>query len=131
MKLKTKKLAKFSDKTGSLIPLYYSTTLENFNIKRFFFIEGGKKHPRADHAHKKCDQIYIPVKGKILIKTVDKKNKKKDFSLDSNKKKILFIPKYTWTKILFLENKSKLLILCNYKYDRSEYIENIDLFLKA
>tara|TARA_Y100000768_G_C23710810_1_gene555669 strand:+ start:313 stop:708 length:396 start_codon:yes stop_codon:yes gene_type:complete len=130
MKLKTKKLPKFSDKTGSLIPLYNKTTLENFKIKRFFFIEGGKKYPRADHAHKKCDQIYIPIKGKILIKTVNRNNLKKNFSLNASKKRILFVPTYTWTQILFLEDKSKLLILCNYKYDRSEYIEDFNIFLK-
>jgi hypothetical protein len=36
----------------------------------------------------------------------------------------------TWTKITFKENKSTLLVLCDYKYDRKEYIENKAEFLE-
>ena len=40
----------------------------------------GKKLSRADHAHSKCSQIIIPLKGKIKIK-VDLKINKQNFNL--------------------------------------------------
>ena len=77
MKLKIKNSKKFSDITGDLIPFYKDKLLENFNIKRFFFVYGNKKYFRADHAHKKCNQILIPINGKIEVTITTLKNKKK------------------------------------------------------
>ena len=61
MKLKIKKFEKFTDFTGTLVPFYKNKSLDKFNIKRFFFLYGKKKFIRADHAHKKCNQILIPI----------------------------------------------------------------------
>ena len=57
MKLEIKKSKTFSDKTGSLIPFYKNGILKNFSLVRFFFVYGNKKYYRANHAHKKCNQI--------------------------------------------------------------------------
>ena len=43
MKLEIKRFKKFTDATGSLVPFYKKKSLNNFNIKRFFFIYGKKK----------------------------------------------------------------------------------------
>ena len=126
MRFKVKYLKSFFNKTGSLTPFYIDKTLENFKIKRFFFLQGKKKYLRANHAHKKCDQIYIPVHGEMTIKVIKKNMKKSFYKLSFKKKKILFIPKFTWTSIKFHKNNSVLLVLCNYQYDRKEYIENIN-----
>ena len=76
---------------------------------------------RADHAHKKCSQIIIPLKGQIKIK-IKSKNFLKSFSLNVKKRKALFIPPYNWITIYFKENQDSLLTLCDYKYDKKEYI---------
>ena len=73
MKIQIKKSKTYSDKTGSLIPYYKKNSLKNFNIKRFFFVYGKKKYFRADHAHKKCNQILIPVAGKIEVFILNQK----------------------------------------------------------
>ena len=73
MKIQLKKSKTFFDKTGSLVPFYRKTSLKNFNIKRFFFVYGKKKYFRADHAHKKCNQILIPVAGKIEVLILNQK----------------------------------------------------------
>ena len=68
MKLKVSKYSLYKDKTGGLAPFYIKGNLKNFKIKRFFFIYGNKKYPRANHAHKKCSQILIPVSGSSMKK---------------------------------------------------------------
>ena len=131
MKLKIKKSKKFSDITGDLIPFYKDKLLENFNIKRFFFVYGNKKYFRADHAHKKCNQILIPVNGKTEVSITTLENKKKKFLLNLKNNNFLFVPKFHWIKLKFLEKKSILLTLCDYKYDKKEYIQSKSKFFKT
>ena len=126
MKLKIKKFEKFSDRTGILIPFYDNEHFKNFKIKRFFFLYGNKKYPRADHAHKKCNQIIIPVKGSAIIEIINKK--KKIFNISYKNKSYLIVPKFHWVKIIFKDSKSALITLCDYKYDKSEYIQKFEDF---
>ena len=130
MKLKIKKSKTFSDKTGDLVPFYKSKSLDNFNLKRFFFIYGNKKYFRAHHAHRKCNQILIPVKGKIQVNIINLKKKKKNFLLSVKNNSILFVPKFHWIKLKFPEKNSILLTLCDYKYDKKEYIQSKVNFFK-
>lgn len=130
MKLEIKKYKIFSDITGSLLPIYKKTHYKEFNLKRFFFIYGKKSFVRADHAHKKCNQILIPIKGEMKISIISQKNKKKEFILSSKNKKFLKIPKYNWIKIKFKNSKGILLILCDYVYDKKEYIQDFNKFIK-
>lgn len=122
MKLEIKKLKKYTDKTGSLVPFY---SKKGFKIKRFFFLYGNKKYLRADHAHKKCNQIIIPVCGASKVQIINKKREVFNFLLSDKNRKILVIPKFHWIKIKFTQKKSVLLTLCDYKYDKKEYIQNI------
>ncbi len=130
MKVHIKKSKTFSDKTGSLIPYYKKSSLKNFNINRFFFVYGKKKYFRADHAHKKCNQILIPVAGKIEVFITNLKKIKKKFILSPQNNKYLFVPKKHWIKLKFLSKGSILLTLCDYKYDKKEYIQSITKFFK-
>jgi dTDP-4-dehydrorhamnose 3,5-epimerase-like enzyme len=130
MKFKVIKFDKYINPTGCLIPFYRKQSFKNFKILRFFFLYGKFKSFRANHAHKKCNQIYIPVAGKILVEITNKKNNTKKILLGYKNNKFIIIPKMTWTKITFLEKKSILLVLCDYKYDRNEYIENKQKFLE-
>ena len=120
----------FKDKTGALIPFYLKKHFKNFQLKRFFFFYGNKRFFRADHAHKKCNQILIPVHGKIKVEITDQKNVKKDYLLSMQNKQFLYLPKKNWIKLSFLKKDSILLTLCDYKYDKSEYIQNKKEFLK-
>lgn len=128
MKSKTFKI--FSDKTGSLTPFYNTYHFKNFKIKRFFFVYGKKGYFRADHAHRICNQILIPVKGKINVEITNLKKKTKKVTLSLKSKKILFIPKHNWVRLSFLEKGSTILILCDYKYEKSEYIQKKSEFFK-
>ena len=124
MKLEIKKSKTFSDKTGSLIPFYKNGILKNFSLVRFFFIYGNKKYYRANHAHKKCNQILIPIYGKIKVDIIDKKGVNKKFILSHKKNNYLNVPKKNWIRIKFFTKDSILLTLCDYKYDKKEYIQS-------
>lgn len=126
----TLKFTTYPEKTGSLIPFYSNISFpKKFIIKRFFLLYGKKNFSRADHAHKKCWQIIIPLSGRIKIKIFNKLVKK-IFYLDSKNKYYLIIPPYNWINIFFEKNDDSLLTLCNYKYDKNEYISDINLYKK-
>ena len=130
MKLKLKKSKTFSDKTGDLIPFYKNESLLNFNIKRFFFVYGNKRYFRADHAHKKCNQVLIPINGTIEAYITNKNKKERKFLLSLRSNNYLFVPKDHWIKLKFIKKKSILLTLCDYKYDKKEYIQSKKKFFK-
>lgn len=129
MKLQQKKSKTFSNYTGSLTPFYINQSFNNFQIKRFFFVYGNKKFFRADHAHKKCNQVLIPVFGKIAVELTNLKNVKKKILLNYKKNNYLIVPKLNWIKLKFYTNHSILLTLCDYKYDKKEYIQSKKYFL--
>ena len=124
MKLEIKKSKTYSDKTGSLIPFYKHSTLKKFNLVRFFFVYGNKKHYRANHAHKKCNQILIPLFGKIQVDIINKKGVNKKFILSHKKNNYLNVPNKNWIKLKFYQKDCILLTLCDYKYDKKEYIQS-------
>ncbi len=126
--LKLLKFNRYPEKSGELIP-FYSKNLKklNFKLTRFFFLFGKKRFIRADHAHMKCSQIIIPIRGRIKITTYRNK-KKKIFNLSRLKNHALLIPTLTWTKINFFKDDDCLLTLCNYKYDKQEYINSFKIF---
>ena len=129
MKLEVKKYKIFPENTGSLLPFYKNSHYNNFNLKRFFFIYGKKGVSRADHAHKKCNQILLPINGEVIVQITTKKNLKKKYILSKKNKKFLKVPKYNWIKIKFKDENGILLTLCDYKYDKTEYIQDINEFL--
>ena len=101
MKLELVKSKSYSDKTGSLVPFYKKKTLKNFKLIRFFFVYGNKKFIRADHAHKKCNQILIPVFGEIKVDIITKKGIKKKFILSHKKNNYLNVPKNNCIRLNF------------------------------
>ena len=120
----------YSDITGSLIPFYDHYHFKNFKIKRFFFVYGKKKYFRADHAHKICNQILVPIRGKIIVEITNIKKKIKKVTLSLKNNKMLLIPKKNWVRLSFKEKNSIVLILCDYKYVKSEYIQKKTEFFK-
>ena len=87
------KILKYSiypELSGTLIPFYTNKHFpKKFRLNRFFILYGKSKFFRADHAHKKCSQIIIPLKGQIKIK-IKSKNFLKSFSLNVKKKSIIY-----------------------------------------
>ena len=105
--------------------------IEDFQskIKEFFFLYGKKNKIRGEHAHKKCSQYLFLITGKIKIEIINKHIKKKITISFKNNEGFLIKPK-TWLKIKFLEPNSILMVVCDLKYDFSDYIEDFNEFKK-
>ena len=115
----------YKETNGSLTPFHLD---EKFPIKtkRLFIIQGKKNQMRGKHAHKICNQFFIPITGEAKLKILSPK--KKIFILNSKKNRALLVPKLHWCEITFKSKYTALLVLCDYKYHKSEYITNIEKF---
>ena len=123
MKYKKFNYKKYIDKRGILLPIDFKKILK-INIKRIFIISGKKNLSRGDHAHKKCIQCFIQLKGKCLIELYSK-NKSKKIILDSKVKKGIIIYPKTWIKMKFYSKNNLTLVLCSHEYDTKDYIRNL------
>ena len=97
MKYKKFNYKKKIDKKGLLLPIDFKKLLK-INVKRIFFISGNKIFTRGNHAHKKCIQCFIQLRGKCLI-SLSSKNKSKKIILNDKKKSGIIVYPKTWFKI--------------------------------
>ena len=94
-------------------------------VKRLFFISPEGNSTRGDHAHFKCWQTLICIKGKILI-TVDDGNNKQIINLSSYGQ-ALTIPPELWCRQDYSPNSS-LGVLCSHLYDEKDYLRDYQEF---
>ena len=118
---------KFTKKTGKLLPITFNNKFP-IKVKRMFFIYGKKKYKRGDHAHKKCSQVFIPIKGKIKINMKYRKTEK-SVLLSANRSRSLFVPPKIWSSVEFLNSDPIVLVLTDYEYDFKDYIETYKEFI--
>ena len=120
-------LKKFTKRSGKLLPITFNNKFP-IKVKRMFFIYGRKKYKRGDHAHKKCSQVFIPIKGKIKINMKYRKTEK-SVLLSANHSRSLFVPPKIWSSVEFLNSNSIVLVLTDYEYDFKDYIETYKEFI--
>ena len=118
---------KFTKASGKLLPITFNNKFP-IKVKRMFFIYGRKKYKRGDHAHKKCSQVFIPIKGKIKINMKYNKTEK-SILLSANRSKSLLVPPKIWNSVEFLNSNSLVLVLADYEYDFKDYIETYKEFV--
>ena len=118
---------KFTKTSGKLLPITFNNKFP-IKVKRMFFIYGRKKYKRGDHAHKKCSQVFIPIKGKIKINMKYRKTEK-SVLLSANRSRSLFVPPKIWSSVEFLNSNSLVLVLTDYEYDFKDYIETYEEFI--
>ncbi len=118
----------FNSKTGSLIPFSLKKDLP-FPVKRIFIINGKTNAERADHAHYKCSQYFVVIKGSVNVAYENKKGKYFKKLSFKNRNGLLLKPK-TWCKIKFINKNSILVVFCDREYEYFDYIEQYQNFLK-
>ena len=118
---------KFTKASGKLLPITFNNKFP-IKVKRMFFIYGKKNHRRGEHAHKKCSQLFIPIKGKIKIIMKYRKTEK-SVLLNANRSRSLFVPPKIWSSVEFLNSNSLVLVLTDYEYDFKDYIETYKEFI--
>lgn len=121
-------LPKFLDARGNL------SFAENykqipFEIKRTYWlydVPGGES--RGGHAYKENQEFVIALSGAFDV-TVDDGQNKKTFTLNRSYYG-LYIPKGLWRVMDNFSTNSLALEFASIKYDRSDYVEDYDQFLK-
>lgn len=98
----------------------------DFKIRRVFTVSSGNNEERGDHAHYKCSQFLFCVQGSIDVELYDGIKKKK-IKLDNNTKGII-IPPTIWSKQIYKNKNSVLIVCCDIYYNENEYINDINKF---
>lgn len=104
-----------------------------FEIKRIFYIYSVPQDSRrGGHAHKKCQQLIIPVSGKFCV-TLHTPTNSTRYLLEDPKTALLINP-LTWAELSDFEQGSVCLVLASELYDESDYIRDfkkyIDLYME-
>lgn len=121
-------LPKFMDPRGNLSFVEQNNHIP-FEIKRTYWIydvPGGED--RGGHAYKKTNEFIIAIAGAFDI-TIDDGKCQKTFTLNRSYYG-LYIPKGLWRKIDNFSTASLALEFANTLYDRSDYVENYEEFLR-
>ena len=119
------KIKKINNKLCSIFILENLKKIK-FDIERIFFLKSTKKCSRANHAHKKCTQIFLSLKGNIKMSIENKKGVKKLILKEFQN--ITKVPPLNWVKIE-MEKNQLLMVICNKKFSEKEYIRDYKKFL--
>lgn len=121
-------LPRFNDPRGNLSFVEENNHIP-FEIQRTYWIydvPGGEN--RAAHAFKKTNEFIIAMSGGFDV-TVDDGIDKRTFTLNRSYYG-LFIPKGLWRIMDNFSTNSFALEFADTKYDRSDYVEDYDEYLK-
>ena len=118
----------FADSRGAMNVLEVARELP-FGCQRIFYTytvpEGSI---RGEHAHKRCEQFLISIRGKVSV-TVDNGSTRDEIVLDSPSKG-LWLPAGCWGEQFGHSPDSILLVLASLPYDSADYIRSYEEFLK-
>ena len=121
-------IPRYSDDRGAMNVLEIAHELP-FGCQRIFYTytvpEGSV---RGEHAHRKCEQFLISIRGKVSV-SVDNGEVRDEFMLDTPSKG-LWLPAGCWGEQYGHSPDSILLVLASLPYDGSDYIRSYDEFLK-
>jgi acetyltransferase-like isoleucine patch superfamily enzyme/dTDP-4-dehydrorhamnose 3,5-epimerase-like enzyme len=117
-----------TDLRGSLSFAEYDKSLP-FIPKRYFLVFNvPSKDVRGEHAHRKCHQFLICIKGDCSI-VVDDGSHREEILLDRPNIG-LHVPPMVWATEYKYSQDSVLLVLASHVYEADDYIRDYDLFLE-
>ena len=119
-------LKKIIDKNCT-ISIFNNLVYKNFKTQRIFFLLPKKNCIRGGHAHKKCTQIFVSIKGNFRIKIFNGKTVKKKIITPAMKG--LVVKPMNWVD-LELNKGNVCMVLCDRKFEENDYIRNIERFKK-
>ena len=87
---------------------------------------------RGNHAHKKLQEILFCIQGKFeisLLNPIRPFPDRRSYILSEGES--LHIPELNWISLSSLEEKGIMLSLCSHKYDRTDYIEDLEEYVRS
>lgn len=99
-----------------------------FDVKRYFLVyDVPTAEVRGEHAHHRCHQFLISVRGSVHV-VADDGNAREEFVLDRPNIG-LYLPPMTWGIQYRYSDDALLLVFASHFYDASDYIREYDKFL--
>lgn len=101
-----------------------------FDPKRYFLVFNvPSEKTRGEHAHHKCHQFLICVKGKCAVVVDDGKSRKE---VELNRPDMgIYLPPLTWGIQYKYSADAVLLVFASHYYEAEDYIRNYDDFLRV
>jgi len=99
-----------------------------FVVSRLFFVCAPKGATRGKHAHRSGRQFLTVVNGRINVSMRTLSGKSFNYQLNTGQG--VYMPALTWGVQEFVEQGSVLLVLCDSRYNESDYIRDEREFLK-
>ena len=119
-------LKTIKDDDGTLVPIEFSDL--PFKVKRIFYVcDVPKGEERGNHAHFETRQLLICLQGSILVKIHDGKDLK-EYRLMPNQS--ILVERMIWDSQVFETDSDVLLSICSTSYNKSDYIEDFEEFLR-
>ncbi|MBP7051985.1 MAG: WxcM-like domain-containing protein [Phycisphaerae bacterium] len=118
-----------NDLRGNLCVMEWEKDLP-FPPQRVFFVHGVPNvRVRGEHAHRKCHQFLVCVKGSVCV-VADDGLQREEFLLDSPWLG-LYLPPLVWGIQYKYSADAILMVFASHPYDASDYIRNYDEFLNV
>ena len=100
-----------------------------FAVKRFFVVHGvSSREIRGQHAHRRCHQFLVCVRGSCRVIADDGKHRQ-EFHLDGSALGV-YLPPKTWGVQYDYSADAALLVFASHPYDPDDYIRDYDEFLR-
>ncbi|MGA2618562.1 MAG: WxcM-like domain-containing protein [Thermoguttaceae bacterium] len=101
-----------------------------FRPQRYFLVfDVPSKHVRGEHAHRKCRQFLVCVKGSLSV-VADNGLQREEIVLDSPRVG-LYVPPMVWCTSYKYSADAILLVFASDEYDALDYIRDYDEFIGA
>ncbi len=101
-----------------------------FTPVRFFTVfDVLSKEVRGEHAHRRCEQLLICLRGSVHVVCDDGRNRQ-EFVLDSPDL-ALYLPPLVWGTQYRYSPDAVLLVLASHPYDPDDYIRSYDDFVRG
>jgi UDP-2-acetamido-3-amino-2,3-dideoxy-glucuronate N-acetyltransferase len=122
------RLPQITDMRGSVSVGEFEKSV-SFTPLRYFLVFGvPSEETRGEHAHHKCQQFLICVRGRCSVVADDGRNRQ-EFLLDSPTTG-LYLPPMIWGIQYRYSTDAVLLVFASEYYDANDYIRNYGEFLK-
>jgi acetyltransferase-like isoleucine patch superfamily enzyme/dTDP-4-dehydrorhamnose 3,5-epimerase-like enzyme len=121
-------LSEVADLRGNLVAGEIGKFLP-FEVKRFFIVHSvSSREIRGQHAHRKCHQFLVCVRGSCRVIADDGK-RREEFVLDTPARGV-YLPPLTWGVQYDYSADAALLVFASHPYTPADYVRDYDEFLR-
>jgi acetyltransferase-like isoleucine patch superfamily enzyme/dTDP-4-dehydrorhamnose 3,5-epimerase-like enzyme len=122
------RLPVIKDMRGNLSAREFERGIPFVPHRYFIVTDVPSKEVRGEHAHRKCEQLLVCIRGAIQVVADDGTNRE-EFLLDSPEMAI-YVPPMVWCIQYRYTPDAALLVLASESYDPGDYIRDYDQFLR-